>query len=175
MRALASSLASSSGLALVAVVAACSQDASPGVVPTPVPTAVAPSSLAASSSGPGEPTPVGPADEVRVTLGIYSGRPDPTWTLAGAEAAALERAIQALPEAAGSPPEGGLGYHGFTVVRGGSNLTAYLGTIWAGGSAPQGVRRDPERTVERLLLELGRTELTPEEIAVVERSLDTAP
>ena len=110
-----------------------------------------------------------------MTLGIYSGRADPTWTLAGAEAAAVERAIQALPEAAGSPPEGGLGYHGFTVTRGGSSLTAYLGTVWAGGSGPQVIRQDPGRTVERLLLELGRTELTPEEIAEVERSLATTP
>jgi hypothetical protein len=118
---------------------------------------------------------VGPADEVRLTLGIYSGRPDPTWTLAGAEAAAVERAIQALPEAAGSPPEGGLGYHGFTVARAGINVTAYLGTVWAGGSGPQVIRQDPGRTVERLLLELGRAELTPEEIAEVERSLATTP
>jgi hypothetical protein len=158
------------GLALAALVAACSPGAVPGVAPTPIPTTAEP-----SSSAPGEPTPVGPADEVRVTLGIYSGRADPTWTLAGAEAAAVEHAIQALPEAAGSPPEGGLGYHGFTVARGGSNVTAYLGTVWAGGGGPQVIRQDPERTVERLLLELGRTELTPEEIAEVERSLEAAP
>ena len=168
------------GLALVTLVAACSADAVPGVAPTPVPTAAA-SSLSApgeptpSLSAPGEPTPVGLADEVRVTLGIYSGRADPTWMLAGAEAAAVERAIQALPEAAGSPPEGGLGYHGFTVVHGGSNVTAYLGTVWAGAGGPQVMRQDPGRTVERLLLELGRTELTPEEIAEVERSLEAAP
>ena len=62
-----------------------------------------------------DPTPAGPADEVRVTLGIYSGRPDPTWTLSAWDAAAVERAIEALPEAGGTPPEGGLGYHGFTV------------------------------------------------------------
>jgi hypothetical protein len=164
------------GLALAALVAACSLGAVPGVAPTPIPTTAAPSTSAAlPTSAPDEPTPVGTADEVRVTLGIYSGRADPTWTLAGAEAAAVERAIQALPEAAGSPPEGGLGYHGFTVTRGGSNLTAYLGAVWAGGGGPQVIRRDPERTVERLLLELGRTELTPEEIAEVERSLDAAP
>jgi hypothetical protein len=77
--------------------------------------------------------------------------------------------------AAGSPPEGGLGYHGFTVIRGGSSISAYLGTVWAGGGGPQAIRQDPGRTVERLLLELGRTELTPEEIAEVERSLDAAP
>ena len=157
-------------VALVALVVACSPATFPGITPTPIPTAAVP-----PPSAPGEPTPVGPADEVRVTLGIYSGRADPTWTLAGAEAAAVERAIQALPEAAGSPPEGGLGYRGFTVVRGGSNLTAYLGTVWADGGGPQVIRQDPERTVERLLLELGRTELTPEEIAEVERSLEAAP
>lgn len=149
-------------IAIVTGVAACSTDAVPGRSPTPVPTAVAPS--------PGDPTPPGPVDEVRVTLGIYSGRPDPTWTLTGAEAAAVERAIEALAEAAGSPPDGGLGYHGFTVVRGPRTITAYLGFVWSGGGGPQILRRDPGRTVEWLLLELGRTELAAQEIAEVERS-----
>jgi hypothetical protein len=109
-----------------------------------------------------------------VTLGIYSGRPDPTWTLTGAEAAAVERAIEALPEAAGTPPEGGLGYHGFTFTRGGRTITAYLGRVWSGGG-PQILRQDPGRTVERLLLELGRTQLMAAEIAEVERSLAVVP
>ena len=106
-----------------------------------------------------------------MTLGIYSGRPDPTWTLTGSEAAAVERAIEALPETAGTPPEGGLGYHGFTVTSLGRTFTAYLGTVWAGGGGPGVLRSDPGRTVERLLLELGRTHLAPAEIAEVERSL----
>jgi hypothetical protein len=112
-----------------------------------------------------------PADGVRVTLGIYSGRPDPTWTLTGAEAAAVERAVEALPETTGLPSEGGLGYHGFTVTSPGRMFTAYLGVVSAGGSGPGAVRSDPGRTVERLLLELGRTRLTPAEVAEVERSL----
>ena len=156
------------GLALLLAVAACSPALSTATSPTPVPTAAV--SLTASP----DPTPAGPADATRVTLGIYFGRPDPTWTLSGAEAAAVERAIEALPETAGTPPEGGLGYHGFTVVRGGRTLAAYLGVVSAGGSGPQVLRPDPARTVERLLLELGRTQLTPAEIAEVERSLATA-
>ena len=157
------------GLALLLVVAACSPAVPTGASATPVPTAPG------SAATPPDPTPAGPADTMHVTLGIYSGRPDPTWTLAGAEAAAVERAIETLPDTAGTPPDGGLGYHGFTVVRGGRTLTAYLGVISAGGSGPQIVRFDPGRTVERLLLELGRTQLTPAEIAEVERSLATPP
>lgn len=157
MRHLAAGVRAAGVLVLVTVVAACSADVAPGATLTPVPTVEAPSA--------GDPTPAGPADGVRVVLGIYSGRPDPTWTLTGAEAAAVQRALEALPEAAGSPPEGGLGYHGFTVTHLGRTWTAYLGIVSAAGAGPQILRRDPGRTVERLLLELGRTELTAVEIA----------
>jgi len=157
------------GLALLLAVAACSPALPTGTSPTPVPTA------AVSPAASADPTPAGTADALHVTLGIYSGRPDPTWTLSSAEAAAVERAIEALPQTAGTPPEGGLGYHGFTVVGGGRTLTAYQGVVSAGGSGPQVLRSDPGRTVERLLLELGRAQLTPAEIAEVERSLATAP
>ncbi len=173
----------------------------PAPTPVPIPTTAAtasssvpPASTAApgsSASSPGSgspgsgstppgptqagPTPAGPADAVRVTLGLYSGRPDPTWTLSASEAAAVERAIEALPEAGGTPPEGGLGYHGFTVETLGRTVTAYFGVVSAGGAGPQVLRTDPGRTVERLLLELGRTHLLPTEIAEVEQSLDGQP
>ena len=153
-------------IAVLIALAACATPVPSGPGLTPVPT----TSLA-SPPPRVDPTPPGPADEVRVTLGMYSGRPDPTWTLTGAEAAAVERAIEALPELAGTPPEGGLGYHGFTLTSLGRTITAYLGIVTAGGGGPGVIRSDPERTVERLLLELGRTRLTPEEIAEVERSL----
>jgi hypothetical protein len=39
------------------------------------------------------------------------------------------------------------------------------------GGGPGVVRTDPGRTVERLLLELGRARLAPAEVAEVERSL----
>ena len=86
----------------------------------------------------------------------------------------MERAIEALPETAGTPPEGGLGYRGFTVTTLGRTLTAYQAVVASGGGGGPGIiRSDPGRTVERLLLELGRTRLTPAEIAEVERSLAT--
>ena len=156
-------------LALLLAVAACSPAAPTDAGVTPVPPA--PGSAAASP----DPTPAGPGDEMRVTLGIYSGRPDPTWTLTGAEAAAVERAIEALPQTPGVPPEGGLGYHGFTVARGGRTLTASMGVVSSGAGGPGILRSDPGRTVERLLLELGRTQLTPAEIAEVEQSLAGTP
>jgi hypothetical protein len=152
------------GAVLLAAPAACSANETPGPDLTPVPTS------GAAPASPAGPTPPGSAAEAMVTLGIYSGRPDPTWTLGGAEAAAVVRAIDGLPEVAGTPPEGGLGYRGFTFARGGRTITAYLGVVWSGGG-PQVLRQDPGRTVERLLLELGRPQLTAAEIAEVERSL----
>ena len=62
-------------LGVVVAIAACSTPVvpvTPGPSLTPVPT-----TMAASPVTPVIPTPAAPADEVRVTLGIYSGRPDP--------------------------------------------------------------------------------------------------
>ena len=156
------------GVALV--VAACGP--APSVVtpapvqPTPVPgvTDMPPGTDAAPTAPAG-------AGEMHVTLGIYSGRPDPTWTLASDEAVAITKAIAALPDLVGTAPEGGLGYHGFVIEQDGRRVTVYLGVVATDGGGPGSLLADPDRTVERLLLELGRSHLAAAEIAEVERSL----
>jgi len=132
----------------------------------------------ASPASSAAPTTAGSATttHVTVTLGIYSGRADPSWDLGDAQAAVVAAAIAALPVAAGTPPEGGLGYHGFTLVlrRAGQadeTLIAFRATVAPPGVGPRPYRIDTERTVERLLLETGRATLTPAEIAVVEADL----
>jgi len=127
-----------------------------------------PTSSASETDAPGPGSAVGP---VRVTLGIYSGRPDPAWTLTGAEAAALEAAFAALPRAVGTPPVGGLGYHGFTIDRPGGTVMAYRGAVAQPGEGERAFLADPARTIERLLAETARPHVAGNALAEVERSL----
>jgi len=112
-----------------------------------------------------------PAGLVRVTLGLYSGRADPAWTLTDAEAADLEAALAALPGAVGEPPVGGLGYHGFTIDRPAGVVVAYRGAVAPPGGGTRAHLADPARTIERLLIETARTHVTGNELAEVERAL----
>jgi predicted small lipoprotein YifL len=121
-----------------------------------------------------------PATRRTVTLGVYSGRPDPSWDLTAAQVARVEAAIAALPVTTGTPPEGGLGYHGFTLLLGrpgkaDETLVAYRGIVAPPGVDPRPYRIDAGRTVERLLLHSGRSILTPTEVAAVEVDLATDP
>jgi len=116
------------------------------------------------------------AAEITVTLGIYSGRPDPSWSLGGAQPAVLLQMIDDLPVAAGVPPEGGLGYHGFSLVvhvagQADRYLVAYRGALAEPGAGPRDFRADPARTIERYLLATGRVHLTAAEVAAVEVDL----
>jgi hypothetical protein len=54
----------------------------------------------------------------QIELDVFSGRPNPTWSLTSAEADALETRLADLPRAAGPVPEGTLGYRGFIVRDG---------------------------------------------------------
>lgn len=151
---------------VVAALAAC---AGPNVETGP-PSSLAPTVVASASTAP----------DIVVDLGIYSGRPDPSWTLTDAQAASLLGAIAALPVATGTPPEGGLGYHGFGVVlrqpgRADETVVAYRSTVAPPGVDPRPYRSDPGRTVERLLLDTGRAMLTSAEIAAVEADLLASP
>jgi len=46
---------------------------------------------------------------------VYSGRPNPTWTLSEEESAELAAWLKDLPETDRPAPEGGLGYRGFVI------------------------------------------------------------
>ena len=110
---------------------------------------------------------------VAVSLGIYSGRPDPSWTLTAEEAEGLVNLLASLPEGTGAPPVGGLGYHGFTIALPEGTLVAYRGSVAPPGDGERAVRADPTRSVERYLLETSRSHLTAVEASEVERALTT--
>lgn len=142
-------------LASLLAVAACGPNPSPS-----------PSPPVTSAPGTGS-----PAWHVRVTLGIYSGRMDPSWILADAEATAVEAALAALPPSVCLPPVGGLGYRGFTIDREAGIVVAYRGVVAPRGEGPRPCRTDPRRTIERLLLEMARPHLAANEQAEVTRDL----
>lgn len=134
-------------------------------------------SVAATPSAPASATPARPSG-ITVALGIYSGRPDPSWELTEAQSAEFERLLDALPTASGDPPQGGLGYHGFYLIitRPGEaplSLFAFRGAVTSLESGPRTYWQDSERTIEAYLLDTGRPHLTPNEIAAVEADLGT--
>lgn len=117
-----------------------------------------------------------PGPVTNVSLGIYSGRPDPSWSLTEQESAEFGRLLGSLPSTVGEPPEGGLGYHGFfltpsSIGQPGWTLVAFRGAIAAPGSGSRPYLVDRDRTVERYLLDSGRSHLTAEEIEAVESDL----
>jgi hypothetical protein len=114
---------------------------------------------------------VTPAGRVVVTLGIYSGRPDPTWTLTDAEASTLDTMLAALVDLTDTPLVGGLGYHGFTIVGPTGTLAAYGGAVAPPGEGPRAMKSDPTRSIERFLLETSRAYVTPAEYAAAERGI----
>jgi len=109
---------------------------------------------------------------VKVVLGLYSGVADPTWTLTAEEASDLAAALARLTRVSGTATAGGLGYHGFSIVGPDGTLVAFEGTVANVGSDPPYYLDDPDRTIERLLLETARTRVKPEEFAEVARALD---
>jgi hypothetical protein len=113
-----------------------------------------------------------------VSLGLYSGLPDPSWALSDEEAAALSALLESLPRVDGSAPSGGLGYHGFTIERLTPEgmprlLVAFDGTVSDPASSHLSYLDDPDRSIERFLLESGRDQLSAVEIAAP--GLDPGP
>ena len=104
-----------------------------------------------------------------VSLGLYSGRPDPSWQLSDEESTALSALLESLPRVDGAAPSGGLGYHGFGIERLTPEgmprlLVAFEGTVSDPASSHLSYLDDPERSVERFLLESGRDQLSADEL-----------
>jgi hypothetical protein len=52
-----------------------------------------------------------------VTLEVFSGRPNPSWSLSADEEQELTRRLQGLPPSGASSAAGDLGYRGFRIVN----------------------------------------------------------
>ena len=106
---------------------------------------------------------------MRVTADVFSGRPNPEWTLDEREAEEVGTLFRALGEARGAAPEPpGLGYRGFVVAGGEARLDgcgevrAFQGHVTARCGGAARLLADGERRLERRLLESAGRHLDPE-------------
>ncbi|MBM3502107.1 MAG: hypothetical protein FJX74_25930 [Armatimonadetes bacterium] len=96
-------------------------------------------------------------------LDVFSGRPNPAWTLTHAESEELAALLQGLAASDPSPAVyEGLGYRGLLVrPLGGPGLRIVRGAV---REDLEGGRtwHDPDRHIERLLIEKARAQVTPD-------------
>jgi len=110
-------------------------------------------------------------ESVTVELDIFSGRPNPRWRLSQEDADLLMATVADLPEATPVLPVGHLGYRGLAVELDGTRLLVQQGTVLITRGDTTTYRADPDRAVERWLLDTGRPALDPEIVALVDREL----
>jgi hypothetical protein len=112
---------------------------------------------------------------VEVELDIFSGMPNPTWSLTTAQANDLLDQLAALPPASPLELSGHLGYRGFIVqVEEGAErevIRVQAGAVQITKLAKKTYARDVDRKLERWLLDTGRPRLKSEVLQVVERDL----
>lgn len=103
---------------------------------------------------------------VEVELDVYSGRPNPSWTLGPTEAADFLGRLAALPAAAPHEPQTPLGYRGFVVrvagPAGADELRVAGGRVERSRAGRVEWYGDPRRALERSLLDSGRAHLPDE-------------
>ncbi|MCA8882118.1 MAG: hypothetical protein KDA73_19670 [Rhodobacteraceae bacterium] len=106
---------------------------------------------------------------MRVELDLFSGRPNPGWTLTAAEGAELEAMTASLPIMVKPPPRfDGLGYRGIVVRKPadpGWSLVAFRDTVRVRSEKGSEVRADPDAAVERWLLRKAGDAVDPDMLA----------
>ena len=167
------SLAVALGLAALALNACVALPAATPAVPaaSPLPRTAAPVSTAPALATPAA-TAVGQRDPeiTEVTLDVFSGRPNPTWTLTAAQTGELRALLDALPDATCKSLALNLGYRGFVVELGQSPLLSNEYRLrvaggqvrWGDPWTPDAAKpcaSDVEGRVARFLLESGREQL----------------
>ena len=110
----------------------------------------------------------------QVEVDVFSGRPNPTWNLTAAEARAFVERFAALPsfpgigDGDGAEEHQGLGYRGLKVnlFSEGRERRVSIGhgkvVVEEPGSQKPRQFQDPERNLERWLLQTGRGHLDPD-------------
>ena len=112
---------------------------------------------------------------VEVELDIFSGMPNPRWTLTRAEADHLVERLAALPRAPARSWQGNLGYRGFVVqlAQGPDAQSARIqaGTAHIASPGTSVYAHDAHRELERWLLDTGRPHLKDEVFQAAAREL----
>jgi hypothetical protein len=101
---------------------------------------------------------------MRVDIEIFSGRPNPSWTLTAKESADFLALLRKLPKSKAGPIPDGLGYRGLKVsglhdtVPGASTITVYNGVAVIRNTIEES-HEDKGRALERWLLQTGKTRI----------------
>jgi hypothetical protein len=114
---------------------------------------------------------------VLVTLDVFSGRPDPNWSLTAVQEAELTRRLAVLPTVARRPQQDEpLGYRGFRVqlhAKGNhaSELRVFNGYI----VGPRRINVDRGRALELWLLNTGQTSISSDLAAYISGEIAAVP
>jgi hypothetical protein len=114
-----------------------------------------------------------------VEVDLYSGRPNPHFRLDQAGAATLMRLLAALPPLSGhAAPRQTLGYRGLRIVSMTESPIAEI--VVSGGvvfvrdrDGAEHLLKDPDRRLERWIVDAGAASLDPSTIAIVNEDLET--
>jgi hypothetical protein len=100
---------------------------------------------------------------MQIELDAFSGRPNPRWELTRAQETEFQKRLHALKKSRASAVVGdGLGYRGFVVrpngqpVNGYDQVRLYRGTVVVRRGDHSETYSDPERGLERWLLDSAR-------------------
>ena len=110
-----------------------------------------------------------------VEFDIFSGMPNPTWILTGAEADTFAKLVAALPQTSARELSGNLGYRGFIVECAQGPNTQLIRVQKSTVQISEGVTNvyayDKDRKLERWLLNTGKPHLDDELFQMAERAL----
>jgi hypothetical protein len=111
-------------------------------------------------------------NSVEVELDIFSGNPNPTWLLSDRDAAEFVTRLGSLWRIASGRISNPLGYRGFVVETGRSQLVRVQnGTVQVTQGEDRSYFADPRRDLERWLFSTGQTVIDSGLAAVVEAEL----
>ena len=96
---------------------------------------------------------------VAVEVDIFSGRPNPGWTLSEADATTFRSKLSGLQKTAARSLSANLGYRGLVITMPQETATkihVQNGVVEVSGSTPSSFFLDPQRSLERWLVGTGR-------------------
>jgi hypothetical protein len=111
---------------------------------------------------------------VEVEIDIFSGMPNPTWTLSEADAAVFLSKLSGLQETAARPRSTKLGYRGLVVrISQQADREVYIqnGVIELSDQTSLTFFLDRERSLERWSIETGKKFLSHEVLEAIEKDL----
>lgn len=110
---------------------------------------------------------------ITVEIDIFSGMPNPEWTLSEASAAMFLSKLSGLQKTTERPRSTNLGYRGLVVrmSQAGRQMHIQNGLIESSDGTSSTFFLDPQRSLERWLIETGRKSLSHEILEVIDADL----